>query len=325
MSSGTSLGAPLPAPGPAPNNRHKKAVESSSTWSLLDRMGLAFAWFLGLMFCVIIAAVVVFLIIQGVRYMHLSWLWTNPSVASSGAVSGGFLDPILGTLIAVGLAMAIATPVGVGVAVWLTEYARPRWLARVVESTVEMLAGTPSVVLALFGLVIFAAPFLGFISEVNGGVVYGKSFLVIAPILALLGLPYVVSTTREGLQAIPNHVREASYAIGKTRIATIRRVLLPATRPSIITGSMVGAGHVVGDTAIILYLLGDTPAWHSGSSVPVLGVLQGTGQTLTSYIFDNAPTGDLNDPHRAYAAALVLLAIVLLLNLTVDLFKRQRI
>ena len=154
--------------------------------------------------------------------------------------------------------MALATPIGVGVAVWLSEYARPRPLARVVESTVEMFAGAPSIVLALFGVILFRASFLGFLTEKTGGVVYGKGFFPAGAMLSLLALPLVVTSVREGLQAVPNHVREASYALGKTKIATIRRVLLPAVRPDIITGSMIGAGHAIGDTAIIVFLLGDT-------------------------------------------------------------------
>ncbi len=93
---------------------------------------------------------------------------------------------------------------------------------------------------------------MGFLTEKNGGVVYGKGFFPAGAMLSLLALPLVVTSVREGLQAVPNHVREASYALGKTKIATIRRVLLPAVRPDIITGSMVGAGHAIGDTAIIV-------------------------------------------------------------------------
>ena len=128
---------------------------------------------------------------------------------------------------------------------------------------------------------------------------------------------------REGLQAIPNHVREASYALGKTKIATIRRVLLPAARPSVITGNMLGFGHMIGDTAIIVLLLGDTQVIQGVGNVPLLGILRGTGSTLTSYIFDNAPTGDLNQPQKAYAAAFVLIVIVLALNVIVDVFGRR--
>ena len=299
------------------------ALESSSSWRWTDRLGLAFAWLVGLLFCVICAAIVIYLLIQGIRYLHPSFLWTNPKVGNTQNETGGILAPLLGTAIVITLAMGIATPVGVGIAVWLSEYARPRQLARVVESTVEMFAGAPSIVLALFGVILFRASFLGFLTEKTGGVVYGKGFFPAAAMLSLLALPLVVTSVREGLQAIPNHVREASYGVGKTKIATIRRVLLPAVRPDIITGSMIGAGHALGDTVIILILLGDTYVLQGVGHVPLLGTLRGTGDTLTSYIFDNAPTGDLNQPNKAFAAALVLLVIVLILNIIVDIFGRK--
>jgi phosphate transport system permease protein len=153
--------------------------------------------------------------------------------------------------------------------------------------------------------------------------VFGKSFFAAGTILSLVALPLVVSTVREGLQAIPNHVREASYAVGKSRTATIRRVLLPAARPSVITGNMLGIGHVIGDTAIIVLLLGDTQTLQGVGHIPLLGTLRGTGSTLTSYVFDNAPTGDYNQPNKAYAAAFVLILVILALNLVVDVFGRR--
>jgi phosphate transport system permease protein len=113
-------------------------------------------------------------------------------------------------------------------------------------------------------------------------------------------------------------VREASYALGKTKIATTRRVLLPAVRPSVITGSMLGLGRVIGDTAIVLLLLGGTLTFQAAGSTPVLGLLRGTGDSLTGYIYYNAPTGDGNQPAKAYAAAFVLMLMVLALNLGVD-------
>lgn len=250
-------------------------------------------------------------------------LWTNPKVGVSESETGGFLAPILGTLIVTGLALLIAVPIGVWVAVWLTEYARPRALARAVESTTEMLAAMPSVVLALFGLVIFEAPILAFLSQTSQGIVYGKSFLAAGPILALLALPYIVVGAREGLQSIPNHVREASYALGKSKITTIRRVLLPASRPSIVAGSSVGAGHVIGDTAIIIILGGGTYTLQGAGGLPVLSTLRGTFLTLTTFVYDNAPTGELNQPQKAFAAAVVLIVLVLALNLVVDVFARK--
>jgi phosphate transport system permease protein len=311
-----------PAPGPASQVPRRRA-DSSSSWRLTDRLGLAFAWFLGLLFCAICAAIVLYLLVQGIRYVRPSMLITNPQVGYTENETGGFLAPMLGTFMVAAIAIGIAAPVGIAIAVWLSEYSRPRWLARIVESTVEMLAGAPTIVLALFGILLFEAHALGFLSETINGVVFGKSFFAAGAILSLVALPLVASTVREGLQAIPNHVREASYAVGKTKIATTRRVLLPAARPSVITGTMLGIGRVIGDTAIILLLLGDTPKLEGVGSLPLWSTLRGTGSTLTSYIFDNAPTGELNQPDKAYAAAFVLIMIVLALNVFVDIFGRR--
>jgi phosphate transport system permease protein len=132
-----------------------------------------------------------------------------------------------------------------------------------------------------------------------------------------------VATVREGLQGSPGHVREASYAVGKTKFATTRRVLLPAARPSLVTGAMLGVGRVVGDTAIIVLLLGSTLRFNGVGDLPVVGTLRGTGSTLTSYVYANAPTGEANQPTKAYAAAFVLLLIVLALNLAVDIAVRR--
>lgn len=299
------------------------ARPGGALWRPADRVGLGLAWLVGLLFCAILVAIVAFMAVQGLRYLHPSMLWTNPRAGYTENETGGILAPLIGTLLVTAVAMAIAVPVGVGVAVWLAEYARPAPLARVVESTVEMLAGAPSIVLALFGLVLFESRVLAFLSTTNGEVVSGKSFFAAGSMLALLALPLVVANVREGLQAIPNHVREASYAVGKTKIATIRRVLLPAARPSIITGSMLGAAHVIGDTTVIVFVLGDTLTLHPVGSVPLLGILRGTASTLTSFVYDNAPTGNLNQPQKAYAAAFLLLLIVLVVNVVVDVYGRR--
>jgi phosphate transport system permease protein len=298
-------------------------TERQVAWRLSDRIGLALAWFMGLLFCAICAAIVIYLMVQGIRYLRPDLLWTNPRPGFNQSETGGFLAPIIGSVIVTLVAMLIAIPISIGVGVWLSEYARPRPLARIVESTVEMFAGAPSIVLALFGVILFESHLLGFLSETNGGVVYGKSFFAAGAMLSLLALPIVVTSVREGLRAVPNHVREASYALGKTKIATIRKVLLPAIRPDVITGSMLGAGHVVGDTAIILILLGDTQLLQGVGHVPLLDYLRGTASTLTSYVYDNAPTGDLNQPNKAYAAAFILIVIVLVLNIVVDIFGRK--
>jgi phosphate transport system permease protein len=297
---------------------HPRPASGGNAYRLTDRIGLGLAWLLGLMFCAIAAAIVIYFLIEGIRFLRPSLLVTNPVAASSESQTGGFLDPLLGTVIIGFMAMAIALPMGVAMAVWLSEFGRPAGLARVAESIIEMLAGEPSVVLALFGLALFGVPALAFLSQATHGVVLGQSFFAAAAMLSIVGLPMVVANVREGLQAIPAHVREASYALGKTKTATIRRILLPAARPSIATGTMLGLGRVISDTAVVLLLLGGTLTFQNANSVPLLGLLRGTGDTLTGYIYYNAPTGDGNQPDKAYAAAFVLMLMILALNLGVN-------
>jgi phosphate transport system permease protein len=320
----TTASPPAPAaPAPTPAPPRRSARESSRSWRLSDRLGLAFAWLLGLFFLAVTAAIVLYMMVQGLRYVRPALFVTPPAAGFSESQSGGFLDPLLGTAIVTALAMAIAFPVGVGVAVWLSEYGRPSALARVAESTIEMLAGTPSIVFALFGTLLFEQGALSFLSRTNDGVVYGRSFFAAGAMLSLVALPLVVANVREGLQAIPGHVREASYAVGKTKLTTTRRVLLPAARPSVVTGAMLGVGRIVGDTAIIVLLLGATLRFNPAGDVPLLSQLKGTGSTLTSYVYANAPTGEANQPTKAYAAGFVLLSTVLLLNVAVDVAVRR--
>ncbi len=317
----TTATPPTSAPAPGPAGPRRSARDSSASWRWTDRLGLAFAWFLGLLFLAVTAGIVIYLMVQGIRFVRLEYFVTPPSAGFNESETGGFLDPLLGTLLVAAMAMGIAFPVGLGVGVWLSEYGRPTWLARLAESTIEMLAGTPSIVFALFGVLIFQSPLLGIFSQTNEGVVFGRSFFAAAAMLSLIALPLIVANVREGLQAIPGHVREASYAVGKTKWATTRRVLLPAARPSVVTGAMLGVGRVVGDTAIIVLLLGATLRMSPADGF--LGELRGTGSTLTSFVFQNAPTGEATPPEKAYAAAFVLLAMVLVLNVAMDVVVRR--
>jgi phosphate transport system permease protein len=299
------------------------ARRTAPTWRVRDRCGLAIAWLLGGLFCAITLAIVVYMLVQGVKYVRPELFVTHPAPGFDEAETGGFLDPLIGTFVVGGMAMAIAAPLGIGIGVWLSEFGRPFALARAAESTIEMIAGTPSIVLALFGTLIFQSPALGFLSRTAGGVVFGRSFFAAAAMLSFVALPLIVASVREGLQAIPGHIREASYAVGKTKTATTRRILLPAARPQVVTGVMLGFGRVIGDTAIIVILLGATMRFDAASSMPVIGTLRGTGSTLTTYIFQNAPTGEGNQPTKAYAAAFVLLAIVLVINVLAGVVGRK--
>jgi phosphate transport system permease protein len=295
-----------------------------ATWRLSDRIGLAICWALGLLFCAIAVAIVVYLFLQGIKYLRPSMLVTPATAGFNQAESGGFSDALFGTLIVAVMGISLALPVGVGVAVWLVEYGRPPALARIAESTIEAIAGIPSIVLALFGTVIFSSTALGFLSRTSEGVVFGRSFFAASAMLSLVALPLVVASTREGLNAIPQHVREASYAVGKTKIATTRRILLPTARPQVATGAMLGLGRIIGDTAIIVVLLGATQNFApvEGAPVPV-NYLRGAGTTLTNFVYEASPTGNLNQPQKAYAAAFVLLLMVLALNAAVDVVHRR--
>lgn len=298
---------------------------SSASWPLRDRIGLALAWIAGVGLCLVAGAILVYMLIRGVQYLRPDQLFSHPVAEIDQSKSGGFLDPLLGTFMLTVMGTAIAVLPGVATAVWLAEYGRPFWLARAVESAVEVVAGTPSIVLAIFGLIVFSNSFFGFLSLTGeGGAVFGRSFFAASAMMALIALPLIVGATREALQAIPRHVREASYALGKTKAATIRRVLLPAARPGIATGTALGMGRIAGDTAIVVILLGASLQLTGAGGVEPFDTLRGTGSTLTSYVFVSSPAGEGNAPEKAYAAAFVLLLIVVALNFAVDLISRRR-
>src|SRR5262249_9653335 len=116
--------APQPAPRPPRRSKETGASEGSATWALSDRIGLAICWALGLLFCGIAVAIIVYLLIQGITYLRPEMLWTPATAGFEQTESGGFSDALVGTLIVATMGSAIATPVGVAIAVWLTEYGR---------------------------------------------------------------------------------------------------------------------------------------------------------------------------------------------------------
>jgi phosphate transport system permease protein len=313
-----------PGGGRPGRGRRGRGGESLSTWRYGDRLAYLMCWFCGIALCAIAGAIVLYLAVRGVQYLSLTLLTTHPEPGLDQAKSGGFLDPILGTVLLTLIGILIATPIAVATAVWIVEYGRPSWLARMVESGIEIVAGTPDIVIAIFGLALFQQHLFAPLSlTADGGAVFGRSFLTAGIMMSLIAIPMVFGATREGLQSVPAHVREASYGLGKTKIATIRRVLLPSVRPNISTGMALGMGRICGDTAIVIVLLGATLRLESEGAIPGFDVLKGTGSTLTSYVYNNSPAGEGNAPQKAYAAAFVLLLIVVALNFTVDLIARR--
>jgi phosphate transport system permease protein len=303
--------------------RRRGRRSSVRSWRRSDQVIWMLAWVAGSALCLVVGAIVVFLAVEGLTYLRPSLLVTSPSAAVDQSHSGGFLDPMIGTLTIAALGTLIATPIAVATAFWAVEYGRPRWLATIVETSIEMVAATPDIVIAIFGLALFQFGILApFSFRASGGGVYGRSFLAAGIMMSLIALPMTYTATRNGLRATPRQLREASYALGKTRIATIRRVLLPSVRSDVATGATLGMGRIIGSTAIVVLLLGATLQNSPQGNVPLLGFLRGTGSTLTSYIFENSPAGEGNAPQKAYAAAFVLMLIVLALNAIVARISR---
>lgn len=206
---------------------------------LKDRLATALLWSCMGAVLVILGGILVFLIVQGAG--ALSWeFFTQPPRDSM--TKGGILTPLVGTVQLVLVAMAFAFPVGVLTAVYLNEYASGDRFTNILRLAVRSLAGVPSVVFGLFGLSFFVI-FLKF----------GSSLLSAGLTLGCLALPVIVGASEAALKAVPQDYRDASYAMGATRWQTIRKVVLPAAFPAILTGGILSIGRVAGETAPIIF------------------------------------------------------------------------
>jgi phosphate transport system permease protein len=318
-----------PKPDPGKGGGGGRGRRSSPmSWRWGDRLVLAAAWTAGISLCVIAAAIVLYMGYRGIQFLRPGLIFSRPQVSANQGGSGGFLDPLLGTMLLTVIGIVLALPLALSAAVWIAEYGQGgrgrNLLARVVESSIEVVAGTPDIVIAIFGFAVFQLSlFAPFSFTAEGGGVYGRSFIAAGSMMSLLALPPIYAATRDGLQAVPGHQREAAFALGKTRITTIRRVLIPSVRSNIATGVTLGISRIIGSTAIVLILLGSTLRIESQGSVPGIGLLRGTGSSLTSYIYENSPAGEGGAPQKAYAAAFLLLIFVLVLNLIVERIGRS--
>jgi phosphate transport system permease protein len=295
---------------------------------LLDRAGVGLAWACGLALIVGVGGVIGWLAWEGTGRLSISFLTTDPRAGSElVGVAGGIRGPIVGTLIVTAIGTGIAFPLGIATAVFLAEYGRPVRLARAVETAIDLLFGIPAVVFALFALAVFTAPWLSPLSaEVSSsGQAYGRSFLVAGIMMSLLALPLITRATQESIASVPGDLREASYALGKGKLATIRRVVIPGARSGIVTGAILGAGRVAADTAIAFLVLGGVIAladrWYEPSHWSQ--TLHGSGQTLTSYIYFASPAGEGNNQSAALGAAFVLIVLMLFVNAGIAFASRR--
>jgi phosphate transport system permease protein len=186
------------------------------------------------LFCVIY-----FVAVRGVKV--LSWDFIT-KVPRNGMTTGGVAPAIVGTFYLTLGAICIALPLGLACAIYLCEYTPGNYIVNILRVSINNLAGVPSVVFGLFGLAVFVK-FLGF----------GVSIVAGSLTLGILVLPVIISATQEALMAVPQSLREASLALGATKWLTIKKIVLPAALPGILTGVILSIGRVAGETAPILF------------------------------------------------------------------------
>ena len=226
---------------------------------------------------------------------NVTWQFLT-TVTSTTAKTYGILGHIVNTLYIIVITLLIATPLGVGAAIYLNEYAKPGRIVRAIEFTTETLSGIPSIIFGLFGMVFFGTT-LGF----------DYSILTGAFTLTLMILPLITRTTQEALKTVPDSYRSGALGIGATKWYMIRTILLPSAMPGILTGIILAIGRIVGESAALLFTSG------SGYYLPrnVFSKVLEPGGTLTIqlYLFMQRANYD-----EAFAVAVVLLVIVLAIN-----------
>ncbi len=206
---------------------------------------------------------------------------------------GGILPTIVATIYLALLAIVIATPLGVGTAVYLTEYTRESALTRIIRFGADALAGVPSIIFGLFGFILF--------------VIYlkmGWSILAGSLTLAVMILPTIIRTSEEAIRTVPYAYREVSYSLGGTKSQTILNVVLPNALPGILTGIILGLGRSVAETAAVIFT--------AGSSLRMPRSIFDPARTMAVHFYILAREG-ISMP-RAYGTALLLIISILVIN-----------
>jgi phosphate transport system permease protein len=253
----------------------------------------------------ILILILAFVLGRGLR--HVTWTFLTAMPLDSGR-AGGVLPIVVGTLEVTALGVAAATPLGVGTAIYLVEYTREGRLTRIIRFGAECLAGVPSIIFGLFGFVLFVLT-LGL----------GWSILAAGLTLAFMTLPTLIRTSEEALRAVPARYLDVSLSLGATKWQSIRKVVLPAAFPGILTGLILGIGRAIGETAAVIFT--------AGSSLPhriPRSLSEGT-RTLSVHFYQLAREGISAD--NAYATAAVLVLAISLINLgayvTLNRFMRR--
>ncbi len=234
--------------------------------------------------------IIVNISIKGLPQVTRSFLLKDPLDMGR---AGGIFSTIVATVYVTVLAILLASPLGVGSAIYLIEYTRESWITRVIRFGAECLAGVPSIILGLFGFVLFVMK-LGF----------GWSILSGGLTLAIMVLPIIIRTSEEAIKAVPQDYRLVCYSLGMSKWQTITRIVLPSALPGISTGIMLSVGRSLGETAVLLFT--------AGAALRTPTSLFDSGRTMAVHFYILAREG-LSMPN-AYGTAAILMISILLIN-----------
>jgi len=234
--------------------------------------------------------IIFYVLKRGLPVVSLGFLTKNPVEMGK---AGGIFSTIVGTVALTVLAILIATPLGVGSAIYLTEYTRENWVTRVIRFGSECLAGIPSIIFGLFGFILFVTK-LGL----------GWSLLSGSLTLAFMILPTIIRTSEEAIRSVPYAYREVSFSLGSTKWQTVTRVVLPSALPGIATGVILGVGRSIGETAAVIFT--------AGSSLHIPTSLFSSSRTMSVHFYILAREGI--SMANAYGTAAVLIIAILVIN-----------
>ena len=259
---------------------------------------------LTLIVLIILFWILEFIFVRGWHMLSWDFLTKMPE---DGMTKGGIYPAIVGTLCLVGGSMLFAFPLGVMAGIYIHEYTLDSAFKRFMKLMTNNLAGIPSIVFGLFGMALFVKKLQ-----------FGDSIIAGSLTLGLLALPLVIRVTEEALLAIDDSFRLGSYALGATKLETIRRVILPIAFPNIITGLILSIGRVSGETAPILF----TVAAYFLPKLPTSIFDQVMALPYHLYVISTSGTKIQESRDMAYGTALVLVLFVLILNLLANALRR---
>jgi len=276
-------------------NNQKKRISQAIAFTLFKLMSYAVV--------AILILILGFIISKGIGVISWEFISTQPE---EGMTQGGIYPAIVGTFYLILGSSLFSFPIGIMSGIYMNEYAANNRVATFIRIMTNNLSGVPSVVFGLFGMALF-------VNTMN----FGDSILAGSLTLGLLSLPLVIRTTEESLKAIDNTFREASLALGATKLQTIQKVILPMAFPNIITGLILSIGRVSGETAPILF----TVAAYFLPQLPTSIFDQVMALPYHLYVISTSGTDIEASRGMAYGTAFVLIAIILMVNILASVLR----